>query len=139
MFIKILFNYRGERTHFQGERTQGECVVRANRPDTIYMNNLGINLIEIRPLNKFSVYISSSLRDYLGIRSVRPNYTFTLRLKKINNVCINLFPMNQITGNKIYIVKKTLKILDNFLSILFIKQTLFVLNVDAIIDSVDWY
>ena len=33
MFIKILFNYRGERTH--GERTQGECVVRANGPDTI--------------------------------------------------------------------------------------------------------
>ena len=27
MFIKILFNYRGE-------RTQGECVVRANGPDT---------------------------------------------------------------------------------------------------------
>jgi len=28
MFIKILFNYRGE-------RTQGECVVRANGPDTL--------------------------------------------------------------------------------------------------------
>ena len=27
MFIKILFNYRGE-------RTQGECVDRANGPDT---------------------------------------------------------------------------------------------------------
>jgi hypothetical protein len=27
MFIKILFNYRGE-------RTQGKCVIRANRPDT---------------------------------------------------------------------------------------------------------
>ena len=27
MFIKIIFNYRGE-------RTQGECVVRANGPDT---------------------------------------------------------------------------------------------------------
>ena len=32
MFIKILFNYRGD--HFQGERTHGECVVRANGPDT---------------------------------------------------------------------------------------------------------
>jgi hypothetical protein len=34
MFIKILFNYRGERTHFKGERTQVECVVRANGLDT---------------------------------------------------------------------------------------------------------
>ena len=32
MFIKILFNYQGERT--QGERTQGECVVSANGHDT---------------------------------------------------------------------------------------------------------
>ena len=32
MFIKILFNY-------QGERTQGECVVRANEPDTIGIIN----------------------------------------------------------------------------------------------------
>ena len=29
MFIKILFNYRGE-------QTQGECVVRANGPDTVH-------------------------------------------------------------------------------------------------------
>ena len=29
MFITILFNN-------QGERTQGECVVRANGPDTLY-------------------------------------------------------------------------------------------------------
>jgi hypothetical protein len=34
MFIKILFNYRGEQTHFKGERTQVECVVRANGLDT---------------------------------------------------------------------------------------------------------
>jgi hypothetical protein len=34
MFIKILFNYRGKRTHFKGERTQVECVVRANGLDT---------------------------------------------------------------------------------------------------------
>ena len=33
MFIKIPFNYRGERA--QGERTQGECVIRSNGPDTI--------------------------------------------------------------------------------------------------------
>jgi hypothetical protein len=34
----ILFNFQGERTHFKGERTQGEqtqgeCVIRANGPD----------------------------------------------------------------------------------------------------------
>ena len=29
MFIKIPFNYRGERTQFQGEWTHGVCVVRA--------------------------------------------------------------------------------------------------------------
>ena len=34
MFIKILFNFQGRPTLFQGERTQGECVVRANGPDT---------------------------------------------------------------------------------------------------------
>ena len=34
MFIKIHFKYRGERTHFRGERTRGECVTRANRTDT---------------------------------------------------------------------------------------------------------
>ena len=32
MFVKILFNYRGERTHFQGEWTQGKCVIRATDP-----------------------------------------------------------------------------------------------------------
>ena len=38
MFIKILFNYRGERT--QGEQMQGECVVRANGPDTSIYDEL---------------------------------------------------------------------------------------------------
>jgi len=32
MFIKILFSYRGE-------RTQSECVIRANGPDTAYFIN----------------------------------------------------------------------------------------------------
>jgi hypothetical protein len=39
MFIKILLiieaNFSGERIHFSSERTQGECVIRANRPDTV--------------------------------------------------------------------------------------------------------
>ena len=29
----MLFKYQGEWTHFQGQRTQGECVIRANGPD----------------------------------------------------------------------------------------------------------
>ena len=36
MLIKIPFNYQGEQTHFQGERIQGECIVRANGPDTAF-------------------------------------------------------------------------------------------------------
>jgi hypothetical protein len=38
MFIKIIFNHRGERT--QGERMQGECVVRANGHDTSMYDEL---------------------------------------------------------------------------------------------------
>jgi hypothetical protein len=30
----ILFNFQGVRTHFKGEQTQGEFVIRANEPDT---------------------------------------------------------------------------------------------------------
>ena len=46
MFIKILFNY-------QGERTQGKCVDRANRPDitmeygTVMTAKIGWNIFHV--------------------------------------------------------------------------------------------
>ena len=45
MLIIILFNFQGERTHFkgertQGERTQGDCAIRANWPDTLIQDEI---------------------------------------------------------------------------------------------------
>ena len=84
MFINILFNYRGEQTHFSGERTQGECEVRANGPDTshsVQIYKFAVTLFSTQV--KFSLLLELSLflsfLCILTLNTIALSITFTLK------------------------------------------------------------